>query len=158
MGLKGAGSYFQAAMANIIGPKLLYNGVEVYLDDVLVYGATEAEYLSNLKALMERFKLHNVSLSPSKCKFGLRSVEYVGHTITENGITFSEEKRRKVFDFPESTVEKHLKSFLGLANYFRDHIAGHSSIAAPLQKMIRDYKRLSALVWTPGIRARHTRQ
>jgi hypothetical protein len=152
MGLKGAGSYFQAAMANIIGPKLLYNGVEVYLDDVIVYGATEAEYLSNLKALMQRFKEHNVSLSPKKCKFGLRSVEYVGHLITDKGISFSEEKRRKVFDFPEPLVQKHLKSFLGLANYFRDHIADHSSIAVPLQKMVRDYKKSKSLVWTPEAR------
>jgi transposase InsO family protein len=149
MGLKNAGSYFQATLSSIIGNKLLYNGVELYLDDLIVYGATEEEYLHNLEKLLDRLRDKNVSLSPSKCRFGLRSVEYVGHTINENGISFSEEKRRKVFDFPTPLVQKHLKSFLGLANYFRDHIPNHSSIASPMHKLVKDYKRQKQLVWTP---------
>jgi transposase InsO family protein len=147
MGLKGAGSYFQEALSGIVGNKLLYNGVELYLDDLIAFGHTEEEYLDNLEQLFQRLKEKNVSLSPGKCKFGLRSVEYVGHTIDENGISFSEEKRRKVFDFPTPLVQKHLKSFLGLANYFRDHIPNHSTIAAPMHKLVKDYTKHKKLAW-----------
>jgi hypothetical protein len=56
MGLKGAASYFQEAMVRVIGPDLLHKGVELYLDDVIVYGTTQAEYLSNLNKLFARFE------------------------------------------------------------------------------------------------------
>lgn len=81
MGLKGAGSYFQAQMTNIIGD-LLYAGVEVYLDDVIVYGKPEEEYLANLRELLATFHAAGVHLSPKKCRFGLRELEYVGHKST----------------------------------------------------------------------------
>ncbi len=51
MGLKGAGSYFSFQMAEITGPDLLYHGIEVYLDDIIIHGATRREYLDNLRAL-----------------------------------------------------------------------------------------------------------
>jgi hypothetical protein len=95
MGLKGTGSYFQQQMCNIIGSDLLYNGVEVYLDDIIVYGATEVEYLANLRALLQKFADNGVRLSPRKCRFGLREVEYVGHVINSTGRTFSDKKKLK---------------------------------------------------------------
>jgi transposase InsO family protein len=153
MGLKNAGSYFQEQMCKIIGSPLLYNGVEVYLDDVIVYGATEAEYLANLKAVFARFKEHKVRLSPSKCRFGVREVEYVGHLINAQGKTFSDEKKNKVLNFPKPTLQKHLKSFIGLGNYFRDHVANHSALMAPLQDLVLQYKPGKPLAWTPETEA-----
>jgi hypothetical protein len=70
MGLQGAGSYFQAMMTEVIGSELLYNGREVYLDDVIVHGKTHREYLDNLIKLIKRFALYGVRLSPKKCRFG----------------------------------------------------------------------------------------
>ena len=147
MGLKGAPSYFQEQMARIVGD-LLYNGVEIYLDDLIVYGATEAEYLANLKILLDRLAANGVCLSPSKCRFGLREVEYVGHVINEHGKSFSQEKLTKVADFPRPKTQKQLKSFLGLANYFREHIRDHSTLVAPLHALCPDYRRSKVVQWT----------
>jgi transposase InsO family protein len=154
MGLKGAGSYFQAKMTEIIGPELLYNRVEVYLDDVIVWGATEREYLDNLKALMKRFALYGVRLSPKKCRFGLAEVEYVGHVINSSGRTFSDAKRRKVVDFPKPTLHRHMKGFLGLINYMRDAIPNMSTFVQPLQAMVSQYKKGTPLKWTPALEQR----
>jgi hypothetical protein len=152
MGLKCSGAYFQEQMAKIIGPQL-YNGVEVYLDDVAAVGATKAEYLANLRTLLRRLKQAGVRLSPRKCRFGLREIEYVGHIINERGRTFSEAKKYKATDFPKPLLQKHMKSFLGLANYFQNHIKDHSAITAPLQAMVRSYQKGKTLAWTPETEA-----
>jgi hypothetical protein len=148
MGLKGAGSYFQAQMCRIIGPELLYNGVEVYLDDVIVYGSTEREYLDNLRRLLAKFAAAGVRLSPAKCRFGQKEVEYVGHVINATGMNFSDAKKKKVMDFPKPVMHKQLKSFLGLGNYFRDHIRNYSTEVAPLQRLVYNYKRDKMVAWT----------
>ncbi len=50
----------------------------MYLDDVIVYGSTEEEFLENLKQVFQRFQEFNITLNPKKCRFGVRSIEYVG--------------------------------------------------------------------------------
>jgi hypothetical protein len=150
-GLKGSGSYFQSKMNEVIGGELLFNGVEVYLDDILVYGNTQREYLDNLSKLLQRFKDYGVRLSPKKCIFGVPEVEYVGHVINNLGHTFSEKKKAHCLNFPKPTTHKHMKGFLGLANYFRDNIPNMSTLVQPLQDMISGYTRGTALKWTPTL-------
>jgi hypothetical protein len=70
-------------------------------------------------------------------------LEFVGHVVDEHGMSFSEEKILRVLDFQKPTTYKELKSFLGLANYFRDHIRNHSILAQPLQNMIPNYTKKS---------------
>lgn len=151
MGLKGAPSYFQRVLATIVLSGLMYVICELYIDDVLVFGNTEQEFIANLRKVFERFRKHNLTLNPKKCKYGISQVEYVGHVIDERGVTFSDEKRKKVLDFPLPTHMKQLKKFLGLANYFRDHVKNHSDKARPLQRMIDSYDRHVRLKWTPEL-------
>jgi transposase InsO family protein len=73
----------------------------------------------------------------------------VGHTIDETGLSFSPEKLNEVLAIPPPTYAKELRSFLGLASYFRDHIQNLATIAKPLQDMIIDYEKKRKLVWTP---------
>lgn len=82
-------------------------------------------------------------MNPEKCKCGLPSVEYVGHTIDETGLSFSTEKLNEVLAIEPSTYAKELRSFLGLASYFRDHIHNLklAAIAKSLQDMITDYEK-----------------
>jgi len=148
MGLKGAPSYFQQQMQQTVLCGLVYQILEIYLDDIIVYGTTEDEYVNNLRQVFERFNKYGITLNPKKCRFGLGEVEYVGHTINENGMSFSEEKREEVLDFPLPTTQKGMKQFLGLANYFRDHVKNHSIITQPLQAMVSDYNKNKPLVWT----------
>lgn len=79
MGLKSSGSYFQHQIATAVG-SLLHNGVEIYLDDLIVYVDTEEEYLNNLERMLLRIKEFNASLSPKKCKFDLREIEFISQS------------------------------------------------------------------------------
>ncbi|CAN0456896.1 unnamed protein product [Pylaiella littoralis] len=100
MGLKNAGPYFQRVMATVVLAGILYVLCELYIDDVFVFGNDDNEFVDNLKEVFLRFRKFNISLNPKKCRLGLESVEFVGHVITAEGISFSEEKRLKVLNFP----------------------------------------------------------
>ena len=153
MGLKGSPSYFQQRMAEVVLRGLLYHLCELYLDDIIVHGRTEDEYVENLRQVFDRLRARGITLNPEKCRFGLSQVEYVGHIINEHGLDFSKHKRDNVLDFPTPTTHKGMKQFLGLANYFRDHVKDHSMIVQPLQDMVSDYKKNKALQWTPELTA-----
>jgi hypothetical protein len=148
MGLKGAASYFQSTMASTVLVGLLYYICEVYLDDIVIYAQTQEEFLIRLRQVLQRLQKHKLTVNPNKCILGITEVEFVGHTINHQGLSFSREKLDKVFEIPEPVFGKELKSFLGVAVYFMDHIRNHASIVKPLHAMIRDYDRNRKLVWT----------
>ena len=120
---------------------------EVYLDDLLVFGHSEQELIINLHKVFERLKKYNLTLNPKKCRFGMSEVEYVGVVLNEHGLSFSHEKKDSIMNFPKPIVQKQLKSFVGLANYFRTHVPNHSSIIRPLEGMLVNYKRTNRLEW-----------
>jgi hypothetical protein len=151
MGLKGAPSYFQQQMATKVLANLIYHICELYLDDIIVYGDTEEEFLNNLSQVFERLRKFGITVNPAKCRFGLSEIEYVGHVINENGLTFSTEKREEVLNFPLPTTHKGMKQFLGLANYFRDNVQNHSMLVKPLQDMVEGYSKNRPLKWTPEL-------
>ena len=144
-GLKGAPSYYQQQVANAL-EGLLYHICEVYIDDIIIYGKTEQEFLANLRAVMQRLQERGITVNPAKCKFGVTEVEYVGHVISKEGLKMSDEKKAKVLDFPIPDTTKQLRGFLGLVNYFRDHVRGYQSTCAPLHKLTTQKGR--RLQWT----------
>jgi len=150
MGLKSAPSYFQKEMATDVLGGLLYSCCEVYIDDIIIYGDTETSFANNLERVLKRLRVKGVTLNPKKAKIGLQSVEVLGHVMDKYGISMSEEKIRKVLDFPPPVLGKELKSFLGLANYFRTHIDHYSLLSHPLEEMVHNYKETKSkrLVWT----------
>ena len=76
---------------------ILTKAVEVYLDDFIVFGNTREEFLANMEAVFIRCERAGITLNPSKCRFGMTSIEYVGHTIDKDGISFSRDKLDSVF-------------------------------------------------------------
>ena len=148
MGIKGAPPFFQYIMATFVLVGLIYVICELYIDDICVHAQTEEEYLENLTQVLERCRKHNIKLNPAKCKFGLSEVEYVGHTINEQGIHFVRSRLDSVLDFELPKLGKQLKSFIGFCNYFRDHVRDFSAKMFPLNQLIRDYDKRRRLVWT----------
>ena len=144
MGLTGAGSYFQHSLATQVLQGLLHHGVELYLDDCIVHANTLEEFLERLETVFTRFSNSGVTLNPSKCKLGLTQVEYVGHTMDEHGLHFTRSKLDSVLNFPRPETKKQMKSFIGLANYFRDHIANHSTRVHKLQEAVAGYTKRHA--------------
>ena len=153
MGLKGAGSYFSRSMMHSVLSGLLYNIVMSYLDDLIVWGTDEADFLENLRTVLQRLRERKVTLNPDKCRFGMSEVEFVGHTI--NGKTgqihFTRDKLDRVRDFPRPKTKGELKQFIGLANYFRAHVKDLSMTTHPLDQTLAGYEtrvRHNTLKWT----------
>jgi hypothetical protein len=153
MGLKNACNYFQRIMSTEVLAGLIYSICEVYLDDIIVFGKTEEEFLTNLEKVLLRLEEKNITLNPKKCKFGMETIQYVGHTINHEGISFTRDKLDRVIDFPKPVRQQELKQFLGLVNYFRTHIKDHSSISAPMNKLVHDYHRTHKIKWNPEAEA-----
>ena len=149
MGLKGAPSYFQRVLSTHVLGGLINIICELYLDDLIIFGTTEEEFLRHLELVLERLKQFSLTLNPEKCVIGKDSVEYVGHTINHEGIHFSREKLDGIINIPQPKTMKQLKSFLGLANYFREHVRDHSNIVHPLNNLLKGYNKQKSrpIVW-----------
>jgi hypothetical protein len=152
MGLTGACSYFQKSLVTQVLRGLMHDGCELYLDDCMIHAPTLDIYLKRLRQVFLRFRENNITLNPLKCRLGLPKVEFVGHTIDKNGLHFTRDKLDSVLNFPRPETKRQIKSFIGLANYFRDHIKNHSIRAQPLQDFVNGYDKSQArqrIKWTP---------
>ena len=149
MGLVNACSYFQRFIAIVVLAGLMYKIVEAYIDDVIIHGQEEDDFVDNVAAVFEKFKKYGVKVNPRKIKLGVSQIEYVGHVIDREGLHFSREKLDSVYNFKQPMYAAQMKSFLGLANYFRDHIRNYSELARPLQDMVgmTPYNRRNKLHW-----------
>jgi cleavage and polyadenylation specificity factor subunit 1 len=123
-------------MQTIVLIGLVFVICEVYLDDILVYGNNEENYLQNMRSVFERFRLHKITLNPDKCLFGVSSLEFLDHKIDQDGISFTQTKLDNVENFIKTVNIKQLLSFIGLVNYFRDHVRNHSRVLKHLQDML----------------------
>ena len=135
MGLKNAAAYFQRVVTDEVLSGLVNRICEIYIDDCIIHAKTEEEFLVRLRQILERCKKFNITINPEKCEFGMSEIEILGHTINSEGSTFSPKKLEEVFEMPLPKTGTQLLSFLGLVNYFSDHIQGYAKIMAPLRSL-----------------------
>ena len=151
MGLRNVPPYFQQMMANTVFPSLLHKIIEIYIDDLITWSRNIGELINNLKEIFKLLREFGLVLNPEKCHFGMSEVEYVGHLINEEGITFSQDKLKSVENFVQPRTMGELKSFVGLGSYFRNHIPSYSTLVHPLSTMLEGYTkklRKRPLQWT----------
>ena len=148
MGLKGSPAYFQQIMSTEILNGLVMNICEVYLDDVIIYAPTEELLLERLKLVLERFREKGMTLNPQKCTMCVPEVEYCGHLLDKDGIHFERSKLDSILNFKRPETQQQLRAFLGLANWFRDHVANHSRLVRPLHALLKGYSKHQRINWT----------
>ena len=134
-GLCSAPSTFQRLMTSGMND-LLFQILLVYLDDILVYSRTFQEHLERLRLVLMRLREMGLKLNPQKCKFGQKSVQYLGYTISAQGIETEKGKIEAVTNWPTPETLRDLRSFLGFASYYRRFVAGFASIAGPLHACV----------------------
>ena len=120
MGLKP--SYFQQMLSTIVLAGLIHIICELYLDDCIIWANSESEFLDRIRQVFVRFRDYNIKVNPDKVVLGSTEIEYLGHVINSQGKTFSREKINTAIQLDKPVTREQLKSFLGLANYFRNHI------------------------------------
>ena len=109
----------------------------IYIDDIVIFSKSIEEHLTHLQEVFRRLRDANVKLNPEKYSFVKQRIVYLGHVETPGGIFPDPSRVEAVRNFPTPASLKELKSFLGLANYYRRFIKGFSEIASPLNALTK---------------------
>ena len=108
-----------------------------YLDDIIVFSSTWEEHLARLREVFERLRQAKLKLGAAKCTFAAKEVSYLGHRVTEEGLLPDPSLLAAIRDIPPPTTATEVRSFLGLAGYYRRYVKGFAAIAAPLFALTR---------------------
>jgi transposase InsO family protein len=147
MGTVNATSTFQRLMQQCLGSMHLKECV-VFLDDILVYSSTLEEHLVRLGKVFQRLKDCGLKLKPSKCEFMKAKCNYLGHVVSAEGVSTDPEKIEKVLNWKVPGTAKELASFLGFTGFYRRYVEKFSSVARPLQELLKSSDGKSPLVWS----------
>ncbi|GJX67527.1 reverse transcriptase domain-containing protein [Tanacetum coccineum] len=142
-GMTNAPAIFMDLMNRVCKP-YLDKFVIVFIDDILIYSKSEEEHEVHLKTILDLLKKEKLYAKFSKCEFWLKEVQFLGHVVNRDGIHVDPSKVESVKNWktPESPTE--IRSFLGLAGYYRRFIENFSKIAKPLTLLTQKNK---AYVW-----------
>ena len=133
-GLTGATATFQMLMDCVLSG-LLWKSCLVYLDDVIVFSKSFDEHVNHLNEVFEVLHKSNLKIKPSKCKFFKCEVVYLGHTLSKDGVNTESAKTERISNWPTPKSLTEVRSFLGLANYYRNFVKNFSDLAYPLTRL-----------------------
>lgn len=117
----------------------------VFFDDILIYSKSYEEHLVHLKLVFELLMKDQWFIKLSKCSFAQRQIKYLGHVISEQGVGTDPDKVSAIAQWPRPTSIKELRSFLGLAGYYRKFMKNFGPICRPLTDLLKKH---SLFVWT----------
>ena len=135
-GLTNAPAAFMDLMNRVFCP-YLDRFVIVFIDDILVYSRSELEHERHLGWVLQTLRRHQLYVKFSKCEFWLSRVGFLGHVVSADGIYVDPQKVEAVANWEQPTTVTEVRSFLGLAGYYRRFIEGFSKIAGPLHGLTR---------------------
>jgi hypothetical protein len=115
--------------------------VIVFLDDILVYSKSEEEHEQHLRMVLQVLREHQLYAKLSKCSFYQRQIHYLGHIILEEGIIVDPEMVEAIREWKAPRYVAEVRSFMGLAGYYRRFITGFSKIAYPITYLQRKEKK-----------------
>jgi len=145
-GLTGAPGTFQGAMNCTLAPGLR-KFVLIFFDDILIYSRTLAEHIDHLTQVLSWLHRYSWKLKLSKCSFAQRSVAYLGHVLSVDGVATDPSKVQAIMASPRPTTVRALRGFLGLAGYYHKFVWHFEIIAQPLTELLKKDAPLKALVW-----------
>ena len=134
-GLTSAPATFMQLM-NDIFHDLLDDYVLVYIDDILIYSKTPEDHYRHLTNVLIRLQQHQLYAKRSKCIFGIKKIEFLGHFVSDTGLHVDPTKIDAVLHWPILTKVKELQSFLGLCNYYRRFIDHFADITISLTRLL----------------------
>ena len=137
-GLKQAPPWFQLQMAKVLSG-LIGVCCAIYIDDIVIYG-TDDTFAANLKLVLDRLAEHSIILKESKCRFAVREITYLGHTLDGTKVYIHDSKKEVFGKLQLPTNTTSLRSFIGLMNYYRTFIGNdYADIMVPLYAKLATY-------------------
>ncbi|GFT96563.1 hypothetical protein TNCV_5022201 [Trichonephila clavipes] len=114
--------------------------VFAFVDDILVTSSSPEEHLQHLQISFTRLQQYGLSLKPSKCIFGVNSINFLGIKVSESGIEPLSDRVDCILNFPRPTTITQLRRFLGLFNFYRRFVPKAAHLLAPLNKFLEGIK------------------
>lgn len=133
-GAKSLPMAFQKVMESILKDLA---GVQVYLDDVIVSGADSEEHDERLAAVLARLEQHKVTLNLDKCKMRQTSVDFLGFTVSADGVAVNSDRVKVLKEMREPKNVQELQSVLGLLGFYARFVPAYATLVEPLRQMLR---------------------
>ena len=146
-GLTNAPTVFMDLMNRIFQP-YLDQFVIVFVDDILIYSGSKEDH-EHLRVVLQILRENQLYAKFSKCQFWLDSVAFLGHVISAKGVYVDPQKIEAIVNWKPPTNVTEIRSFLGLAGYYRKFVEGFSKLATPLTKLTRKEEKF---VWSEACR------
>ena len=143
-GMMNSPMTFQCLLTKVL-KDLNFKIALVYIDDILIFSKSFEENLHHLQLVFSNLRSAKLKLNPEKCNFGTKTVKYLGHIISKDGIYVNPENVDKVKNFPRPSNAKQVRSFLGMANFYRKFVKDYAKIASPLTALL---KKNQQFYWT----------
>ncbi|XP_055585352.1 uncharacterized protein K02A2.6-like [Uranotaenia lowii] len=146
-GINCAPELYQKTMEQILSG---CEGVVIFIDDVMVYGANKTEHDMRLAKVRQRLQDKNVALNEGKCVYGVTEMKFLGHILSVDGIKPDMDKLESIRNFREPKSGEEVRSFLGLVNYLSKFIPDLATLTDPLRQLT---KQKQTFIWGPSQQA-----
>jgi hypothetical protein len=143
-GLTNAPAYFMILMNKVLMEEL-DKFVVGFIYDILVYSKSVEEHEQHLRVVLGKLRAHKLYAKFNKCEFWLEKISFLGHILTTEGVAVDPGKVETVSNWRQPTNVSEIRSFLGLAGYYRRFIEGFSKIARPMTELLKKEKKFN---WT----------
>jgi len=117
----------------------------VFIDDILVYSKIREEHANHLRMVLKTLEEHKLYTKLKKCEFWLETVQFLGHIVTKDGISMDPTKVEAIVNWPRPINVSEVRSFLGMAGYYRRFVEGFSKLALLITKLLRNTNKFE---WT----------
>ena len=117
-----------------------------FIDNICVHSKTLDDHFTHVSRVLDLLTLNNLRTKLSKCSFFQQQVDFLGHIITADGVAVDPAKTTSIDEWPDPTDAHALRSFLGLANYYRRFVNGFADICVPLFPLL---SKNAPWVWGP---------
>lgn len=135
-GLTNAPATFQAAMNNMLRP-YLGKFVVVYIDDILIYSKDEGSHVKHVRQVLDLLRTHKYHIKLAKCEFERQEVKFLGHIVGKSGVKVDPAKTAVINEWSQPKNVQAVRSFVGLATYFRKFINNFSQMVAALTRLTK---------------------
>jgi hypothetical protein len=133
-GLTNAPATFVTMMNRVLGD-YINDFVVCFVDDILIYSKDKIEHAVHVEKVMEVLRKNELYVNPDKCEWAMDKVSFLGHTISADGVSVDPTKIQVIKDWPVPANVSQLRSFLGMAGYYRSYVPQYSRVVSDLTSL-----------------------